>query len=132
MILPRLDIKQAAWTATAVLPGGDIPNADYEAFRKEKQQQYPWLPEALLNDYTRNYGTLIDSMLARCGSVADLGAHFGGDLYEAEVRHLMDNEWARGADDVLWRRTRKGLRVPEGTEEKLADWIQSYSKQTAA
>jgi len=132
MILPRLNIKQAAWTATATLPGGDIANADYDTFRKEKQQQYPWLPEALLNDYTRNYGTVIDSMLANSASVADLGTHFGGDLYEAEVRHLMDNEWAQSADDVLWRRTRKGLGMPDGTQEKLAEWIQSNRKRTAA
>jgi len=132
MILPRLNIKQAAWTATATLPGGDIANADYDTFRKEKQQQYPWLPEALLNDYTRNYGTVIDSMLANSASVADLGTHFGGDLYEAEVRHLMDNEWAQSADDVLWRRTRKGLGMPDGTQEKLAEWMQSNRKRTAA
>jgi len=132
MILPRLNIKQAAWTATATLPGGDIANADYDTFRKEKQQQYPWLPEALLNDYTRNYGTVIDSMLANSASVADLGTHFGGDLYEAEVRHLMDNEWAQSAGDVLWRRTRKGLGMPDGTQEKLAEWMQSNRKRTAA
>ena len=109
-----------------------IANADYDTFRKEKQQQYPWLPEALLNDYTRNYGTVIDSMLANSASVADLGTHFGGDLYEAEVRHLMDNEWAQSADDVLWRRTRKGLGMPDGTQEKLAEWMQSNRKRTAA
>ena len=90
------------------------------------------MPEALLNDYTRNYGTVIDSMLANSASVADLGTHFGGDLYEAEVRHLMDNEWAQSAGDVLWRRTRKGLGMPDGTQEKLAEWMQSNRKRTAA
>jgi len=79
-----------------------------------------------LRDYTRNYGTLIDSLLAGAQSVADLGFHFGGDLYEAEVRHLMNYEWARCADDVLWRRSRKGLHVPEDTSGKLDDWMKSH------
>ncbi len=114
-----------AWTASSTLPGGDIPNADYDAFVKAKQAQFPWIPDDLLGGYTRNYGTMIDSLLGEAKSVADLGVHFGGDLYEAEVRHLMSNEWARCADDILWRRTRKGLHVPEGTASKLDSWMQA-------
>jgi len=132
MVLPRLDMQQPAWTETATLPGGDMPSADYDAFRDARQQQYPWLPEALLNDYTRNYGTVIDTMLANASSMTDLGLHFGGDLYELEVRHLIDNEWARSADDILWRRTRKGLHVPEGTKEKLTEWMVNNSQHTVA
>jgi len=131
MILPRLNLKKSAWTAAATLPGGDIPNADYDAFYSAKKDQYPWLPEAVLRDYTRNYGTLIDSLLAGAQSVADLGLHFGGDLYEAEVRHLMDTEWARTADDVLWRRSRKGLHVPDDVASKLGDWMNSHRTNAA-
>jgi len=86
----------------------------------------------VLNDYTRNYGTVIDTMLANASSMTDLGLHFGGDLYELEVRHLIDNEWARSADDILWRRTRKGLHVPDGTEEKLTEWMINNSQHTVA
>ncbi len=128
MILPRMPETgnaRGAWTASATLPGGDIPNADYDAFVKTKQHQYPWLPEALLADYTRNYGTTIDTLLDGASSVADLGVHFGGELYEAEVRHLMHNEWARCADDILWRRTRKGLHLPAETSSKLDAWMQT-------
>ncbi len=131
MILPRLDEKQKAWTATATLPGGDIPNADYDAFLIAKKDQYPWLPEPLLKDYTRNYGSLIDSVLIDAQSVADLGQHFGGDLYEAEVRYLMNREWARSAEDVLWRRSRKGLHVPDETSAKLDDWMKSHRVNAA-
>jgi len=126
MILPRLDIKKSAWTSSATLPGGDIPDADYDTFLATKKDQYQWLPETVLKDYTRNYGTLIDSLLAEAKSVADLGLHFGGDLYEAEVRYLMNNEWARTADDVLWRRSRKGLHVPDDAPSRLDDWMQSH------
>lgn len=140
MILPRLQANndnqdarhaRAAWTASATLPGGDIPNADYDGFVLEKKEQYPWLPEALLADYTRNYGTMIVGILGDAKSVADLGMHFGGDLYEAEVRHLMKQEWARCADDILWRRTRKGLHLPADTASKLDDWIQSQHTDAA-
>ena len=126
MILPRLGKKDKAWTAAATLPGGDIPNADYDAFLTAKKQQYPWLPEAVLRDYTRNYGTLIDRLLGEAQSVADLGLHFGGDLYEAEVSYLMYHEWARCADDVLWRRSRKGLHVPDDASARLDDWMKSH------
>lgn len=135
MILPRLPEESGherkAWTASSTLPGGDIPNADYEAFVKARQAQYPWMPEALLGDYTRNYGTMVDAIIGEAGSVTDLGVHFGGDLYEAEVRHLMDNEWARCADDILWRRTRKGLHVPEGTASTLDNWMQTELARAA-
>jgi len=135
MILPRLKIpainERVAWTSTATLPGGDIPDADFDAFLLAKKEQYPWLPEALLKDYTRNYGTLIDAVLAEARSLADLGNHFGGDLYEAEVRHLMNTEWARTADDILWRRTRKGLHVPADTAGKLSDWMQTQLANAA-
>ena len=126
MILPRLNMNKSAWTSSATLPSGDIPGADYDAFLAAKKDQYPWLPEAVLKDYTRNYGTLIDSMLGDAQSVADLGLHFGADLYEAEVRHLMNNEWARTAGDVLWRRSRKGLHVPDDGARKLDDWMKSH------
>ena len=136
MILPRLPelgtgSELKAWTASSTLPGGDIPNADYDAFLEGKKLQYPWLPETLLMDFTRNYGTSIDQLLGGAGSVEELGVHFGGNLYEAEVRHLMSNEWARCADDILWRRTRKGLHVPQETSSRLDDWIQTQSINVA-
>jgi len=114
---------RAAWTASATLPGGDIPNADYDGFVLEKKEQYPWLPEALLADYTRNYGTMIVGILGDAKSVADLGMHFGGDLYEAEVRHLMKQEWARCADDILWQSTHRcGLMASQASFNNLKIW----------
>lgn len=140
MVLPRLDLQsgqqagqqRGAWTESATLPGGDLPNADYDLFVTTKQQQYAWLPESLLKDYTRNYGTFIDNILAEAQSVDDLGVRFGGDLYEVEVRYLIDNEWARCADDILWRRTRKGLHVPQDTVVKLDSWMQENALANTA
>ncbi len=136
MILPRLpelekSAKRKAWTATSTLPGGDMPDADFDRFVKTTQVQYPWLPEPLLTDYTRNYGTLINSLLGDAKHTDDLGVHFGGDLYEAEVRHLVKHEWASCADDILWRRTRKGLHVPQDTASRLDDWLKTECNSTA-
>jgi glycerol-3-phosphate dehydrogenase len=54
----------------------------------------------------------------------DLGQHFGGKLYECEVDYLIKYEWAELAEDILWRRTKKGLRIPPGTDTKLNQWLQ--------
>jgi glycerol-3-phosphate dehydrogenase len=57
----------------------------------------------------RLYGTRAEQILNGALSHADLGRHFGADLYEAEIRYLVDHEWAVTSDDILWRRTKRGL-----------------------
>ncbi|MBB3570208.1 glycerol-3-phosphate dehydrogenase [Rhizobium sp. BK491] len=106
------------WTRSAVLPGGDIPNADYVAFSDTLRAAYPWMPRALVNHYGHLYGARTKQIVGNATSLADLGRHFGGDLYEAEVRYLVACEWAQAADDVLMRRTKEGLHMT--TEEKAA------------
>ena len=61
----------------------------------------------------RRHGSGLDDLLEGVKTVADLGRHFGGHLYEIEVRYLMRDEWAVEADDVLWRRTKEGLHMTE-------------------
>jgi glycerol-3-phosphate dehydrogenase len=68
---------------------------------------------AFLARLARRYGTLIDEVLEGARSEADLGAWLGGGLTEREVRYLGDREWAREPEDVLWRRTKCGLRMSE-------------------
>ena len=62
-------------------------------------------------------------MLADATRAEDLGLHFGAGLYEREVRHLIDNEWAMTADDILWRRTKLGLRLSQDERSRLEDWL---------
>ena len=128
MLAGPMQIPKGAWTSGASLPGGDIPDANYDGFVRDLRKRYDWLPEALLQDYARNYGTEVHTILDGATSVSELGEHFGGPLYEAEVRFLVEHEWAIDADDILWRRSKKGLKVPAGTAEKLDDWL---SKQPA-
>ena len=59
------------------------------------------------------YGTMAHDILSGAADANDLGMHFGGGLYEREVEHLIRNEWAVSADDILWRRTKLGLRMSE-------------------
>ena len=87
---------------------------------------------SVLADYARNYGTRIDALLDGAAAVADLGEDFGGGLYEAEVRYLVRAEWARTADDILWRRSRKGLHVSAEGQARLQQWMQSKGEALAA
>jgi len=128
MLLPILENTAKIWTANVPLPGGDIANADFDAFMSEMATQYSWLDESLLLDYARNYGTRMHTLLDNAASMGDLGKHFSGPLYQREVDYLVEHEWARSAEDILWRRSKKGLHTESGT----ADILQAYLDATYA
>ncbi|GJJ02025.1 glycerol-3-phosphate dehydrogenase [Duganella rhizosphaerae] len=120
-----------AWTAGACLPGGDIHGklpdnrsvTGFGLFVRDAQRRYGWLPARLVTRYAHAYGSRIHRLLEGCDSIACMGRHFAADLYEREVRYLIDAEWARGADDVLWRRTKLGLRVGPAAVAALSEWM---------
>ena len=118
-----LGVERPAWTRDAPLPGGDVPDADIGAFTASCVRRYRWLREDLVRHYVRHYGTGIHALLAGCTSVDGLGEHFGAGLHAVEVEHLVEHEWARTAEDILWRRTRKGLRVPSGGVGRLRRYL---------
>ncbi|GAC1043258.1 glycerol-3-phosphate dehydrogenase [Rhizobium sp. No.120] len=111
------------WTRDAVLPGGEIPNADYVAFADTLRAAYPWMPRALVNHYGHLYGARTRQIVGKAASLTDLGRHFGGNLYEAEVRYLVTSEWAQTPDDVLMRRTKEGLRMTAEEKAAFAAWF---------
>ncbi len=119
---PYLPGLGAAWTEEATLPGGDLADG-FDAFVIELQTRYPFLPEALAYRYARLYGSLAYEFLANAGTLGDLGEEFGAGLHAREVEYLMDREWARSADDILWRRTKLGLVMPPEGRDRLADWV---------
>jgi glycerol-3-phosphate dehydrogenase len=98
------------WTAGARLPGGDIPGA-FEDFVADLQREYADLPISLIRHYARLYGTRARDLLGPKCTSADLGCHFGGDLYAREAYYLRETEWATEAADVLDRRTKHGLHL---------------------
>ncbi|MCV6611566.1 MAG: glycerol-3-phosphate dehydrogenase [Amphritea sp.] len=95
------------WTAISPLPGGDMLSR--VTFAAELEEQYPWLPDNIRQRYLRSYGTRTHTLLKNRHALEELGHHFGGELYQAEVEYLRSFEWARTADDILWRRTKQGL-----------------------
>ncbi|MBC3863968.1 glycerol-3-phosphate dehydrogenase [Undibacterium jejuense] len=116
-----LKITKTAWTANASLPGGDIPNADFSGFFQRFQSHYPWLPKALAERYAHSYGTRALRMLSDCRALSDLGEQLSPGLYEAEVRYLVESEWARTTDDILWRRSKLGLHATPSSVQVLQE-----------
>jgi glycerol-3-phosphate dehydrogenase len=121
-----LENLQPAWTATAPLPGGDMPGADFDRFVDELKRRYPWLPAALAQRFAHAYGTRTERVLGDAKNLADLGADIGGGLHEAEINYLTFYEWALTAEDVLWRRSKLGLHVSPDTATRLTDWLEAH------
>jgi glycerol-3-phosphate dehydrogenase len=101
--------KGRSWTGSVPLPGGNFSPQGYPDVVAALKRDYPFLDIAYARRLVRLYGTLAVKILGPAKSYSDLGRHFGDDLYEAEVIYLIDKEWARTADDLLWRRTKRGL-----------------------
>jgi glycerol-3-phosphate dehydrogenase len=102
--LPSSSRHRAGWTGHTALPGGGGATTAAALVR-----DYPFLAPSHAGRLAATYGTLAESILACARTAADLGMSFGATLTEAEVRYLMTQEFARTADDVLWRRTKLGL-----------------------
>jgi glycerol-3-phosphate dehydrogenase len=118
--LPRM---RPAWTATAALPGGDFPWDGVDQVRGELARRYPFLAEATHHRLVRAYGTLATDMLGDARGLAEMGRCFGASLTEREVDWLIRTEWARNADDVLWRRSKLGLRMTDVEVRAVADYM---------
>lgn len=108
---PHLRFTAPAWTDRSALPGGDLPNADFDAFLAGVKRRWPFLEETQALRMTRAYGDRIEKILGRATSMLDLGEHFGAGFTYAELDYLRKHEWARTNEDVLWRRTKIGLHL---------------------
>jgi glycerol-3-phosphate dehydrogenase len=103
-----------AWTDNTVLPGGDL-GTSIEEYSRTLETRYTFLRTGECRRLARSYGRRAEHLLRGAKSARDLGERFGADLSKREVDYLVEQEWARTAEDVLWRRTKLGLRL--GTEE---------------
>ena len=126
---PWFPTMAKAWTAGAALPGGDFPVDGRDALAAKLARQYPEIPATLLNRYVRTYGTLSTMILGQSLAVADLGHHFGAGLYRREVDYLIDNEWALSAEDIVWRRTKLGLKMSPEEIADLKSWLKDISTE---
>jgi glycerol-3-phosphate dehydrogenase len=105
------------------LPGGEFAWDAIGEVQERLRQRYPFVSAATSWRLTRAYGTLATDVLGDARSTADLGRHFGADLTEREVDWLVRTEWARAADDVLWRRSKLGLRLSAAESAALGEYL---------
>jgi glycerol-3-phosphate dehydrogenase len=118
------------WTADAPLPGGDMPEGGLAACERDLAARYPGLPGELRTALVLRHGTRATRVLGEAKSAAGLGTHFGHTLYAAEVDYLVAIEWARSAEDVLWRRTKCGLHLSAAQREAVAGYLrEQYGRE---
>jgi glycerol-3-phosphate dehydrogenase len=114
----------APWTAHAILPGGNLPAGGFAVFSSATGRRYPWLGASLRQRYARAYGTRIDRLLEGARGPSDLGEEVLPGLHARELEYLWRQEWARTAQDVLWRRSKLGLHLAPQSAAVLDAWMQ--------
>jgi glycerol-3-phosphate dehydrogenase len=115
----------ATWTARAPLPGGDFDPKDLPSVIADVGRRWPFLSDNHARRLVCAYGTRVDRIIGAAKSMDDLGTRFGADLTAAEVRYLMQQEWAETPDDILWRRSKFGLRLSPEEREGLSRFMVS-------
>jgi len=116
-LAPYFPSLRPAWTAQAPLPGSGF--VERETAKQELLRQYPQVPVNVMQGIFRRHGTLAAEVLGD----GHLGEYYGAGLTEREVAYLTAREWARTAEDVLWRRTKCGLRMTEAQRHRVAQVI---------
>ena len=115
--LPAASGQPEGWTGRAALPGGDFPIDGFDALLQTMRTRYPFVAARTMRRLVRAYGTRTADLLGDAAGPADLGPVYGADLTDAELRYLVRHEWVRTAADVVWRRSKLGLRM---TREQIA------------
>ncbi len=113
------------WTAGVALPGGDFEVSEFDNLVSKISNSYAFLTKPYARRLVRAYGTDANAILDGASTLDDLGRDFGAHLYEAEVNWLMANEFACSAEDVVWRRSKLGLRLSPTQISELDTWMQA-------
>ena len=121
---PFFPQMKESWTREAHLPGGDIPDADFERFLADCRGRYPWLSDSLLRHYGRLYGTRMHELLDGAASLDDLGENFAKDFYEREAEFVMRTEWAQTPQDVVERRTKHARHLAPAEMDRFVAWFE--------
>ena len=121
--------RPAGWTGQDALPGGDFPTDGFETLVSQTAARYPFLARDTVRRLVRAYGTRAERLLGGARTQSDLGRTFGADLTEAEVLYLAKNEWAMSAADVVWRRSKLGLRMSEAEVQDLDAYLTALQGQ---
>jgi glycerol-3-phosphate dehydrogenase len=114
---------QEGITRSEILPGGDFGPAGKLSLERALKERLPWMPEPQIARYVRQFGMRASDLLEDVKTLKDLGQHFGADLYQCEVDFLMRTEWAVAVDDVIWRRSKVGLRLTYDDVVRLRSYL---------
>lgn len=131
MVAPLLGVMRPAWTAQARLPGGDLGPRGLAGLIEEISRQWPFLDGQSAERIAQSYGSRASQWLGGAKGWKDLGMNFGCGLTEAEVRYLIKQEWARTVDDILWRRSKLGLRFDSVQKASLETYLESETRAVA-
>ena len=131
-ICPFFPNAGANWTAGISLPGGDFPLDGVIALIRSLRKNYPFLDEAWARRLVRAYGSEARIILGDAKSTEDLGRKFAATLTEREIVWLMEKEYARTAEDVVWRRSRSGLRMTQAEIGELETWMKGTRTSDAS
>jgi glycerol-3-phosphate dehydrogenase len=118
------------WTAGAPLPGGELFPAGIERFIERAGKLWPFLPPEVAAGYAHRYGMRMHQLLGNISTLTGLGRELTPGLYEREAGFLVREEWARSAADILWRRTKLGLRATPDDAQALADWLHARAESS--
>ncbi|MFZ5755410.1 MAG: glycerol-3-phosphate dehydrogenase [Pseudomonadota bacterium] len=123
-LLPATVTTGEPWTHRKPLPGGELQGRTPEQLARALVAEFPWLPLPLATRWARAYGSRCRELIGPSRSLADLGRHFGHDLYAREADFLRRTEWARTADDLLWRRSKLGMYLDTQARVALAEYLE--------
>jgi len=121
--LPERQGLSVGWTGRQPLPGGEFEPDGFEELAGALARDYPFLDVGHARRLAHAYGREAWRMLGKATVAADLGRSFGATLTQAEVRYLITQEWARSADDVVWRRSKLGLCLTPAEIAALDAWM---------
>ena len=130
--LPPPAGENAGWTAHAHLPGGDFDRLGFDAGVAAVCARRPWLAPGTARRLVRAYGTSVETLLEGCAAMDDMGELYGADLTHAELRYLATHEWATTAADVVWRRSKLGLRLTPSEIARIDEALAALARQTLA
>ena len=125
-----LGVTSEGWTGSSPLPGGSFDFLRFDNEVEQLKQDYPFLSHSHAHRLMRLYGSLSREILGNAMTYGELGRFFGGNLYENEVRYLIECEWAMSVEDILWRRTKEGLRFSDGAVRLLSDFLQKIASES--
>ena len=130
-LLPPPRGERPGWTGRTALPGGDFPAQGFEALVADTARAHPYLDAALVRRLCRAYGTRVAPLIGAAQTQSALGRDFGAGLTEAEVRYLLAEEWAMSAQDIVWRRSKLGLRLSPAQIDALEAYVHMALLQAA-